>query len=255
MNVTEQIAEAFLAPVGSWLPAADMQVIERDGWCQTITPSTRSTQGNEVLLSRVAREDAERIARETVAMYAAHKLPFKWCIGPLTEPADFDAVLQQLGFTSWEMRGMAIDPQTWRATPSDIVVERVADDGFEDYYTTLVRGWIAEVDEARSWRDSLKRAKATGRHHWYLARVDGVPVATCGMITKPRSVYLVGGNVLEPYRRRGIYRALVDERLRHAQELGYTFATTQAREATSAPILERLGFQTLYRSRVYKWEP
>jgi hypothetical protein len=68
-------------------------------------------------------------------------------------------------------------------------------------------------------------------------------------------VYLVGGNVLEPYRGRGIYRALIDVRLRDIAARGFTLATTQAREATSAPILERLGFETLYRGRVYKWQP
>jgi hypothetical protein len=48
---------------------------------------------------------------------------------------------------------------------------------------------------------------------------------------------------------------LIDERLRDAAALGFTLATTQAREATSAPILDKLGFETLFRSRVYKWQP
>ena len=47
----------------------------------------------------------------------------------------------------------------------------------------------------------------------------------------------------------------VDGQEPYRAELGFTLATTQAREATSAPILERLGFETLYRSRVYKWQP
>jgi GNAT superfamily N-acetyltransferase len=256
VDLDEQIAESFLAPLGSELPAADMQVIKRDGWYQTITPSTKSTQGNEVVFSRIAPEDAERVARETIATYTALGLPFKWCVGPLTEPADFGAVLDRLGMTSWPLRGMAIDPSAWSgARPADVSVERVGDESFEDYYATLVRGWAMEVGEGASWRDSLKRARAGGNHHWYLARIDGVPVASAAMIAKPRSAYFVGAATLEPYRGRGVYRALLDERLRHASELGYTLATTQAREATSAPILERLGFRTLYRSRVYKWQP
>lgn len=256
MDLADKITESFLAPVGSMLPAADMRVIEREGWYQVITPSTRSTQGNEVLFSSVAAGDAERVVCDTIASYAELGLPFKWCVGPLTEPSDFGAVLERIGFSSWEMRGMAIEPQRWTfGSRTDIVVERVGRAGFEDYYRTLVEVWSTEVEEAASWRDSMLRALDGGRHHYYLARVAGEPVGTAGMITRERSVYLVGGSVLERHRGRGIYRALLDERLRHASELGYTLATTQAREATSAPILDRLGFETLYRSRVYKWPP
>jgi len=39
-------------------------------------------------------------------------------------------------------------------------------------------------------------------------------------------------------------------------ELQHSHArTTQAREATSAPILQELGFESLYTSCVYQWEP
>ncbi len=253
----DKVAEAFLAPVGSSLPAPDLRVIERDGWYQTITPSTKSIQGNEVLLSRVAAADAERVARETVAMYAALGLPFKWNVGALTEPAEFGDVLDRLGFVHWHMRGMAVEPQRWTysAPAPGVTVERVGDDAFEDYYTTMVRGWATEMTEADTWRDSMRQTLRSAKSHYYLARIDGVPVGTAGFIVKPRSVYLVGGNVLEPYRGRGVYRALIDARLRDIAALGLTLATTQAREATSAPILDKLGFETLYRGRVYKWQP
>lgn len=254
----DKVAEAFLAPIGSSLPAPDLRVIERDGWYQTITPSTRSMQGNEVVYSRVAAADAERVARETIAQYAELGLPFKWCTGPLTEPADFGALLERLGFTGWAVRGMAVEPQRWTySAPANVAVERITQDTFEDYYTTTVRGWASEVAEAESWRVSMRLALARGLHHYYLARdaATGEPLGTAGMVVKPRSVYLMGGNVIEAYRGRGIYRALIDERLRDAAERGITLATTQAREATSAPILDKLGFETLYRSQVYKWPP
>ncbi|HEY5925565.1 MAG TPA: GNAT family N-acetyltransferase [Kofleriaceae bacterium] len=255
MDQADKVAESFLAPVGSMLPADDMRVIERDGWYQIITPSTKSVQGNEVVYSRVAAHDAERVARETMDDYAALGLPFKWCVGPLTEPVDFGGLLDRLGFDSWAVRGMAVEPQRWTYTPhDDVAIERVTPATFEDYYTTLVRGWAMEVAEGASWRTSLRRALDGDLHHCYVARVAGEPVGTAGMIVKQRSVYLVGGNVLESHRGRGIYRALIDERLRDAAALGFTLATTQAREATSAPILHALGFETLFQSRVYKWQ-
>ncbi len=257
VNLADKIAESCLAPVGSMLPADDMRVIERDGWYQVITPSTKSVQGNEVVFSRVAERDAERVARETIDGYAALGLPFKWSVGPLTEPVEFGAVLERIGFDHWSCRGMAVEPQRWTYSPHPAVsVQRVTRASFDDYYTTLVRGWAADgVTEASSWRTSMLRALDAGLHHSYIARVGGEPVGTAGFIVKARSVYLVGGNVLEGHRGRGIYRALIDERLRDAADLGFTLATTLAREATSAPILDKLGFETLFRSRVYKWQP
>ena len=96
---------------------------------------------------------------------------------------------------------------------------------------------------------------ATGRFHFFLARVAGEAAGTAGYITRSKSVYLVGGNVLERFRGRGLYRALLDVRLSRAAAAGFALATTQAREATSAPILETLGFETLYRAKIYKWSP
>jgi GNAT superfamily N-acetyltransferase len=254
--VLDKVAECFLAPLGSSLPAPDLRVIERDGWYQTITPSTKSVQGNEVVFSRVPAADAERAVRETIADYAALGLPFRWAVGPLTEPADFGALLDRLGFTSQSGRGMAAEPAQWTySAPRDVRVERITQHTFEDYYTTTVLGWQSEVAEAASWRGSMREALARGLHHYYLARVDGEPVGTAGMVVKQRCVYLMGGNVLPAHRGRGIYRALIDERLRDAAERGITLAVTQAREATSAPILDKLGFETLYRSHMYKWEP
>lgn len=232
-----------------------MRVIQRDGWYQTITPSTKSTQGNEVTFSRVAQKDAERVARATIDDYTALGLPFKWSVGPLTEPADFGDVLERLGFRYWQGRGMAIEPARWSSVPPPgVTVERVTQATFEDYYTAFVRGWATEAVEAPSWRTSMRRALER-RHRYYLARVDGEPAGSGGFAIKPRSAYLVGGNVFERFRGRGVYRALIDARVRDLAELGIPLATTIARDATSAPILERFGFETLFRSRVYKYEP
>jgi len=57
--------------------------------------------------------------------------------------------------------------------------------------------------------------------------------------------------VLADYRGRGLYRALVQARLAHARARGITLATSHAHEATSAPILETLGFETVCRFPMY----
>ncbi|HZI05184.1 MAG TPA: GNAT family N-acetyltransferase, partial [Archangium sp.] len=61
----------------------------------------------------------------------------------------------------------------------------------------------------------------------------------------------LGGVVLPAFRGRGLYRALVTARLRYAAEREIPFATSHARANTSAPLLERLGFETLCRFPVF----
>lgn len=250
-----KIEESFLAPVGSEVLSRDTRIVERDGWYQTITPSSGSTLGNEVVLSRLDPATAEDTVRATIAEYAAAGVPFKWCVGPLTEPAGFGEILERHGFVGLDVRGMAIDPAAWTPAPRPgITVEPVTRGDLVEYAETFARGWDVTIDVA-SWCDDLGRALDGGRHQAMLARVDGVAAGTAGFILRPTgAAYLVGGNVLAAFRGRGVYRALIDDRLARLRALGVTLATTQAREATSAPILERLGFETLFRSRVYRLE-
>jgi GNAT superfamily N-acetyltransferase len=250
----DKIEESFLAPVGSAVLANDTRIVERDGWYQIITPSSGSTAGNEVVYSRLGPGEAEEVVRRTIAEYTAAGVPFKWCVGPLTEPAGFGELLERHGFVGWDIRGMAIDPATWTpAARPGITVEPVGPDGLLEYLDTFARGWEVSFDVA-AWCRDHRRALDGGRHHLVLARVDGEPAGTAGFILRPRAAYLVGGNVLPAFRGRGVYRALIDDRLGRLRERGVSLATTQAREATSAPILERLGFETLFRSRVYRSE-
>ena len=254
MDSAQKIEEVFLAPVGATLASHDTRIIERDGWYQIITPSSGAIHGNEVIYSRIAPPVVEVVLRRTIAEYADHGLPFRWCVGPLTEPAPeyFGALLRRCGFTWLDGRGMAIDPASWKAShaATDVAIEAVTPANVREYVEAVAVGWESQFDVATRC-DDVVRAIGTGRFHYVMARVEGAIVGTAGFVVKPQSAYLVGGNVLPRYRGRGIYRALVDHRLERIRAMGIKLATTQARESTSAPILEALGFETVYRSRMY----
>lgn len=259
MDLRARIEETFLAPVGCALMARDTRIVERDGWYQVITPSSGSVSGNEVVLSRVAAGDADAVVRATIATYAAAGVPFRWSVGPLTEPAGFGATLEAHGFRASEGRGMAIAPEDWTATarPAEVTVERTTPETIDDFLAASDAGWERNVPVAdpASRRDDHVRTLATGRFCMFVARRGGAIAGSAGFVTKARSAYLVGGVVLAEHRRAGVYRALLDERLRCIAGLDLPLATTMARESTSAPILERLGFETVFRSRMYFWRP
>jgi GNAT superfamily N-acetyltransferase len=255
MDHRATIEETFLAPVGCALMAHDTRIVERDGWYQVITPSSGSVSGNEVVLSRIAADVADAVVRETIATYAAAGVPFRWSVGPLTEPAGFGATLEANGLRPIEGRGMAIVPESWTSAPvpAEVTVEATSAETIDDFLAASDAGWgrAVPVADPTARRDDHVRALQTGRFHMFVARRGGAIAGSAGFVTKARSAYLVGGVVLAEHRGAGVYRALLDERLRRVAALRLPLATTLAREATSAPILERLGFETVFRSRMY----
>ncbi len=91
-----------------------------------------------------------------------------------------------------------------------------------------------------------------GRGGTVVAHLDGEPVGVAGLAVGDGTVArLWGGAVLEQHRGRGVYRALLDERLRHAVGLGLTLALVKGRVQTSGPVLRRAGFSAYGQERSY----
>jgi GNAT superfamily N-acetyltransferase len=244
-----KIEEVFLAPVGTAFGNRTI-VVERDGWYQVMTPG--SPHGNEVVLSRIEASRADQIVQDVIKQYAELGVPFRWQVGPLTEPADLGDILARHGFTWQEVRGMAIEPAAWRSTPSEVVVERVTRDNLAEYVAGVEQGWRFETPPDPHLADDALPHLDGERFCMFVAKVGGAVAGTAGYVMKPRSAYLTGGNVLQAFRGTGVYRALIDARLRRLAAVGCPLATTQARETTSAPILEHLGWETVVRFRVYR---
>jgi GNAT superfamily N-acetyltransferase len=85
-----------------------------------------------------------------------------------------------------------------------------------------------------------------------VAYLDGTPVGVAGVEVADGVARLWGGGLLEAYRGRGVYRALVAARMTYAAEHGATIAFTQGRIAASSPILQRLGFVSYGQERSYR---
>ncbi|MGF1468068.1 MAG: GNAT family N-acetyltransferase [Sandaracinaceae bacterium] len=250
-------AVAVRAPLDPPMLRPDSRVVRRPGWYQLITPSAPGTLLNEVILSRVAPAEAERCIDDVVATYRATGHPVKWCVGPWTEPADFGDRLARRGFRSWDVRGMAIATSRQVAAPDAVSVVEVGEHELHAYLTTSMRGWSIPTEqrtaELELHRAALRASPRLAR--FFAALVNGDTVGTTGLFLKEGHAYLVGAQVLPAFRGRGVYRALVAARLAFLARAGVELAVTHAREATSAPVLEHLGFETLFRSACYLLEP
>ena len=77
----------------------------------------------------------------------------------------------------------------------------------------------------------------------FVARAEGVPVGAAWVTYLPESDFasLWGGSVLEQYRGRGVYGALLAARAIEARERGRLFLMIDA-SPMSRPIVESLGF-------------
>lgn len=241
----EILAEIVERPREAYVPLPDLQVIERPGWRQLVTPSFKHGGFNEVSFARLADAEADAVIDATIAHYAALGCKFVWRVGPDSAPADLPDRLARRGLVHVVSCGMARTTELPGAGDPRITVDEVDAATVGVYTRTMAEGWDMDPGPLATANELVVRSR--GRHHLFLARYDGEPAATAGAVVFERSIYLLGGVTLPRYRGRGLYGALVAARLTHARARGVALATSHAIAATSAPILERLGFETLCR--------
>jgi ribosomal protein S18 acetylase RimI-like enzyme len=247
----ERLREVLVAPRRAFIPLPDTQVIERPGWLQLVTPSLRQGGLNEVAYSALDETEADTVIDETLEHYRRLGLRFRWNVGPDSRPADLAERLARRGLRQNEVLGMIRETAGAPAEAgSDVTVEVVDERTVEEFSRTMAEGWEMDAAPLAAYNRTVLAGSGRG-HRLFLARYQGTPAGTAGLVIFERSVYLLGGVVLPAFRGRGLYRALVTERLRYAAEREIPFATSHARANTSAPLLERLGFETLCRFPVF----
>lgn len=142
------------------------------------------------------------------------------------------------------------DADAWLAgdDPPGVTTRVVADEeAFEALVGVETEGWGRPSSSADVLIEDWGRLQAdlgSSSAFALLGTVNGMPasVARCGLFDPV--VRLFGAVTLPAFRRRGLYRSLVAPRCRLGRANGATLALTKARPATSAPILERVGFRS-----------
>jgi hypothetical protein len=237
---------------GTELHRPDTYRIERAGWRQLVTPSA-SGYLNEVFVTELAPDDIEAAIDDAIAVYRSHRLATKWYVTPRARPSDLGERLARRGFDSWDVRAMGIDTERVIATSPVVAVSPVDETTLDTYLDTTLSGWAMGEDQRSIERQThlVELRKRPQTAHFFRAAIDSTDVGTAGIFLRDGYGYLVGGLVLEAARGAGAYRALVAARLAFLRERGDGYAVTIAREATSAPMLAHLGFETIFRCKCY----
>ena len=245
-------------------PAPGVEVIETPRYRITIVQDYPIPGPNAVSWIRCPPREANQVIDDARPVFGARHLPFMWTLDPQTEPPYFaryleargvvadptapevavmvlpvDADIPSRAMAGLEMRDALADPDTFRKA------DAVNGEAFGD----APRGVTPEqqASQERRRRDQI----AAGNRRVLLATIDGEPAGSSGVtLFPPYGAIINGGAVREKFRGRGIYRAMVAERLRMAREAGVSGLSVWG-GPMSAPILEKLGFVKVGWRRFY----
>ena len=101
------LEEVIVAPRRAFPRLPDLQVIERPGWLQIVTPSIKTGGLNEVIYSLLDERGADAKIDSAIATYRDLGLKFRWNAGPGSGPTDLSERLERRGLAPSWGRGMA----------------------------------------------------------------------------------------------------------------------------------------------------
>jgi GNAT superfamily N-acetyltransferase len=244
--------------------APGIEVIATPRYRATIQPDRPIAGPNNVSWIRCRAIEVGPVIREARAIFAPRHLPFMWTLDPETEPSDFavhlaahgvhpdphsaeshvmvlpiEANLMAPPLTGLEIRDALADLETFS------LADAAAAEAFQADLPTNVPEFIAILERRRL------NFRAAGNRRLLLATVDGEPAGAGGLtLFPPAGAIINGGSVRPKFRGRGVYRALVAARLEIARRAGARGLAVWGGDM-SAPILARLGFETVGWRRFY----
>jgi hypothetical protein len=212
-----------------------------DGYIAEIGPEPNPNMNISLQLRLEGKDVAAAVAEVRQLFEAAGRSAATWEVSSGSTPAGLEQELRSLGMETNDdpasMLALACTTEPASASPG-VTVERV--ETAEQFQ--LVRD-LYHQDSGWSPSDEWLRGPGVTR---YLARIDGIPVATADLtlLEDERAVFLGGALTLPEFRGRGAYRALVRTRWSDAVAAGRPLLVTQS-EPMSQPILRRLGFEVV----------
>ena len=208
--------------------------------------------------------EADQKIEELIAYHRERNIGFQWYVGPFDTPPDLRERLERHGLVlAGEQMVMARMGLDNLAIPSNSsasveVVDGSSDEAIEACLQIIARSfsWTPEqVAERRpGFFESHRNPRMKEKEISYLARLDGVPVATARLVLRGGIAYLGGAATLPEYRGQKLYSTLLRRRMEDAHARGYQVAAIHA-EPMSRRVVSRYDFKEYARSYIYAWMP
>jgi hypothetical protein len=240
-----------------WLPDEPTRtVFHGDGFA--FVSSGRQAWVQQVRLGRNDLDAVRRVINHVDAILSLRKIPeAQWWLGELTTPRNLAKRLLELGLEKdrpSRMTSMTIA----RQPGGEAAVEVREALTKEDWQQALEIDWEAfrVPEEERTVRRSelvaaWPRLVADGTTRVYTAFIDGEPVGFGRAVFTPYGTLMLGGATLKEARGKGVYTSLVHARWEDAATQPVARLVVAA-GPRSAPILEKLGFETMGRVRLLR---
>jgi GNAT superfamily N-acetyltransferase len=252
-------------------PGPGVEVIATPRYHITLMPDFPIPGPNNVTWIRCRADETDDVIREARATIAPYRLPVMWTLDPGTEPSDFAEHLARHGILpnphGSEFAVMVLPGDTDLESPPvpglefvdplvDLATFRALDAVAAEAFASVpfpapFHGTETENPEiAMLERRRLNFIKA-GNRRFLLATIDGEPAGSSNVALFPPAAATVnGGSVRPKFRGRGIYRAMVAERLKIARDAGVDGLCVWGGDM-SRPILAKLGFEKVSWRRFY----
>ncbi len=215
---------------------------------------------NGVLRTVLSGSDLEKTIETKLAYFQQREQRMSWWVMPSTRPRDLPRYLEAHGLTlGWQDIGMAIDLEkikdTGLATPR-LAIEQVRDEeSMRQWLYAFSQGFELEEKIANNY-GALVTSVPPAQHpvSFYLARLDGKPVATSALYCTAGVAGIYEVCTVSSARRQGIGAAVVTAALHDGQAQGYRIAILQASQM-GEPVYQRIGFTSYCTLDAYCWEP
>lgn len=237
--------------------ASDLPVARRTDLVRVMT-GIPDPLFNGIFAAQLTPVNADVAIEEIRATAAQWKAPLFWWITPSTQPADLGERLVKHGFVkAGRVPGMAMELaellDAGLPLPAGLTIEVVDDPEKLDLYAqagavgTGFSASVAEFVRTVEQRIGLRPGIELRR---YLGCIDGVPVASSGMVLDSGVAGIFAVATVPAARKQGIGAAMTRIPLLDALAAGYKVGTLQASEM-GYPVYKRLGFKDVCGIELY----
>ena len=232
-------------------PAPGIEIVTMTRYRVTLQPDLPIPGPNSISFVRCRPDEADAVIDEARGIVAPYRLSVMWALDPETEPSNFADFLAARGVEyDSEVKVMVLPADASVESPEVAGLQlrdALADDesfNAADAVNREAFKSLAPMDRAANAR-RRRNQLAAGNRRLLLATVDGEPAGSGGLSLFPPDGAIINGGAVRPkFRGLGVYRAMVSARMTMAREAGLPGVTVWGGHM-SAPILEKLGFETV----------